>query len=530
MRGYRRPVIRRRSRWVPGRAAVRRAPGWLPRAVLVLALLGVAFVPVSGTVAGQQAIGCRVPACRQPVNAQRWVTPLQGDWAVGGGATGTYPVSGQAYAAAGDGVAAIGYGLTISAYALRDGSPLWQLNLPGFKPGSAIMSVRAWPGVVTVGVAAPSGTGRTEVVIDSVTGVALRQYPAALFGGAVLASTATTVIIGASSVTSYANGSGKVRWRLKADARQAWRADEHTHTLYLTESAGGYLQGAPVTGLQVINLNSGAERTLGSPTTNPFTGSLAEVVPGVPSVVLFTTASGVTAYNASTGGMLWSMHAVVPEGTDPAEGLVYLTSASGALLGVDPATGQVRRSVSGATAPGSAGMYVVRDGVALGLDRGASGEAWGYSLTAGRVTWTAPGLPWPHYFADVSGIGGSAAATDDAATYDPATDDIVVIVACRRLAPPAPPTLTPGSATAATTAPSGTTTAPSGLPGAPASGTGSRAASPDATGTATSPVHGPAGPSTGGTPTPAPTASGSPSATPSPPQMCAAPVLVALAI
>ena len=510
---------------------MRRAPGWLPRAVLLLALLGVAFTPVAGPVAGQQAIGCRVPACREPVNAQRWVTPLQGEWAVGSGATGTYPVSGQAYVAAGDGVAVIGYGLTVSAYALRDGLPLWQLNLPGFKPGAAIISVRAWSGVVTVGVAASSGTGRTEVVIDSMTGVALRQYPAALFGGAVLASTATTVIIGASSVTSYDNGSGKVRWRLKADARQAWRADEHTHTLYFTESAGGYLHGAPVTGLRVINLNSGAERPLGSPTTNPFTGSLAEVVPGIPGVVLFTSASGVTAYNASTGGLLWSMHAVVPEGTDPAEGLVYMTSASGALLGVDPATGQVRRSVSGATAPGSAGMYVVRDGVALGLDSGASGEAWGYNLSAGRVTWTAPGLPWPHYFADVSGIGGSAAATGD----------IVVIAACRRLAPAAPAapaTSTPGSATPGTATPG--TTAPSGASGAPTSETGSRVASPGTTRTATSPVHSPGGRSTGGTPTPTPTtstpttstptASGSPSATPSPPQMCAAPVLVALSI
>src|SRR6266567_1678404 len=129
--------------------------------------------------------------------------------------------------------------------------------------------------------------------------------------------------------------------------------------------------------------------------------------------------------------MLWSMRSVVPEGADPAQDLLYLTSATGALLGVDPLTGAVRHSVSGATAGGSAGMYVVRGGVALGLDNGASGEAWGYSLAAGRVTWTAPGLPWPHFFADVSGIGGSAALSGNT----------VVIAACQRLAPP--PTATP---------------------------------------------------------------------------------------
>src|SRR5262249_58914433 len=98
----------------------------------------------------------------------------------------------------------------------------------------------------------------------------------------------------------------------------------------------------------------------------------------------------------------------------------------------------------------------------------ASGEAWGYNVTAGRVTWTAPGLPWPHYFADVSGIGGSAAATGDAATYDPASDDTVVIAACRRLAPAAPATPPPGSAPPRATPPSGTT-APSGSSGAPTS-------------------------------------------------------------
>ena len=253
------------------------------------------------------------------------------------------------------------------------------------------MSVRAWPGVVTAGVASPGGRSRTEVVIDNVTGVAERRYPSALFGGAVTASTTVTTVVGPSSVTSYDNRTGNVRWRRPAGPGQAWRADGET--LYLTESSGGYLYGAQVTGLQVIDLISGSERTLGSPPANPFTGSLAEVFSGV---VVFTSASGVTAYDGSTGRLLWSMGAVVPEETDPAQGLAYFMSDTGALFGVDPMTGQVRRSISGAAAAGSAGIYVVRDGVALGLDSGSGGEAWGYSLTAGRVTWTVPGLSWPH--------------------------------------------------------------------------------------------------------------------------------------
>ena len=124
-------------------------------------------------------------------------------------------------------------------------------------------------------------------------------------------------------------------------------------------------------------------------------------------------------------------------------------------------------------------MYVVRDGVALGLDLGASGEAWGYSLAAGRVTWTASGLSWPHYFADLSGIGGSATSMGD----------IVVIAACKRLAPA------------------------TGQPAIPGTSAG--------TGPASQPA---------GTASPSASSSPSPSATPSPPQACAAPVLVALAV
>jgi hypothetical protein len=76
----------------------------------------------------------------------------------------------------------------------------------------------------------------------------------------------------------------------------------------------------------------------------------------------------------------------------------------GALIGIDPVTGQNER---GTSYPGPPGTYGVRDGVALGLDPGAHGAAWGYNIARKRVIWTTRSLPWPHFFVDLSGIGGS---------------------------------------------------------------------------------------------------------------------------
>ncbi len=224
-------------------------------------------------------------------------------------------------------------------------------------------------------------------------------------------------------MTSYDNKSGHIRWYHATGPNKSWQADGTT--LYIAESDGGYLGSAPVTALQVMNLSSGAERPLSSPVGQPFSGTLAAAADGV---ALFASAGGVTAYSGSTGGMLWSKPASVPEGTDPAQGLVYLTSAGSTLTGVDPLTGQVKTSVSGSGANGTAAMYVVRDGVALGLDGGASGDAWAYDVAAGRVTWTSSSLPWPHYFSDLSGLGGSAAVSGDS--------DVVVIAACPQLSSP----------------------------------------------------------------------------------------------
>jgi hypothetical protein len=456
------------------------------RGVLTLALLAVAFFPVTGLASGQQTPACR--GCRTPpVNAQRWTAQMPGQWTVGTGTTGVVPAAGQAYAAVGGGVAAVGDGRTVTGYVMGDGRRLWQVTLPG-PAGSSIISVRAWRGVVTAGLASPGAKSRTEAVIDSATGTVVRRYPAAMFGGAVTASVAATVIVGDTSVTGYDNGTGKVRWQRQTGVGQAWRTDGRT--LYVTESAGGLPGSAPVTGLRVVDLDSGTERTLSSPPGHPFAGTLAAAADGV---VLFASATGVTAYSGATGGPLWTMPGAVPEGDDPSAQLIYLT-VGGALVGVNPLTGAVRASVPGSTTTGSAGMYVVRGGVALGLDSGPGGEAWGYSVAAGRVTWTAAGLPWPHYFADLSGLGGSAAESGD----------VVVIAACPHLAP------------ATTTPTSGVSPAGSGTPGT--SPTPARSGGQSGSG------------SSSATQSPSVTPSPSASPTPAPLQLCADPELVALTL
>jgi hypothetical protein len=255
-------------------------------------------------------------------------------------------------------------------------------------------------------------------VLDATTGNQLRRYPAAVLGGAVAASKSATVIVGAAAVTSYNNATGRVRWR-HATGGQAWQVDGET--LYLAQSPAGSPESAPVTALRVIDLATGAERLLGAALGRPFSGTLATAADGA---VLFASTDGVTAYSGSTGGILWTVPGAVPEGVDPVAGLVDLTLPSGALAGVDPVTGTVQGSVPASAVTGTAGLYVVRDGVALGLNSGAGGTAWGYSMAKGQVTWTSPALPWPHFYSDLSGLGGSAAASDDT----------VVVTACARLA------------------------------------------------------------------------------------------------
>ena len=445
----------------------------LRRWALALVLVGVAVLPYPAlsAVSGAPAAACR-SGCRagSVPNMIKWTQPLLGSWQVIPGLTGTAPATGLAYASVGYGVAAVGAGLTVSGYSSSTGSPLWEETLTGFPAGAAIVSVRTWPSEVTVGVSYASAGHlvRTEVVISGLTGLPSGRYPAAAFGGAVAGSPQDTVIVGPATVTSYDNATGRVRWQLATgQVAQAWRTDDGI--LYMAESAGGFLGSAPVTALRQINLATGAQYVIRPIEGLSFAGTLSAAFDGV---VLFSTAGGVAAYNGSTGAWLWSVAGAVPEGTDPRKQRIYLTRQSN-LIAVNPLTGQVTATAPGSAADGSAGLYAVRDGVALGLDQGANGDAWGYDLGAQRVTMAAAGLGWPHYFVDVSGIGGSA---------DPGSN-LVVIAACTQLAPNPPVSASPSVTPSGTPVSSSTqtATAPASPAGSvPASSTPSGTPSPDA--------------------------------------------------
>jgi hypothetical protein len=405
----------------------------LRRWVLAAALLGVALVPypTQGAAGLPPAAACRL-GCRAGVvpSMVRWTAPLPGSWNVVSGLTGTVPASGLAYASVGGGIAAVGVGLTVYGYSSRTGALEWQDTLTGFPAGAAIVSVRAWPGEVTAGVsvrsagsASAGGAGashRTEVVISASHGVQTGRYPAAAFGGAVAGRPAYTVIVGATAVTSYDNATGHIRWRRSTGpVAQAWRTDGRW--LYVTQSARGFVDSAPVTALRRIDLATGTELVIQPLEGLAFDGALSTAFDGV---VLFSSAAGVTAYSGTTGARLWSAGGAVPESADRQPRRIYLTEGSN-LVGVNPQTGRVKATASGSAVNGAAGVYVVRDGVALGLDQGGSGDAWGFDLAVQRVTLAAAGLPWPHYFVDLSGVGGSA---------DPASG-LVIIAACSQLAP-----------------------------------------------------------------------------------------------
>lgn len=411
--------------------------------MLVAVLLAVVLIPYPVLADQQGAPACR-HGCHGPaqVNMQRWTAPLTGaSWVAGQGLAGTSPASGAAYLAVSDGVAAIGLGLTVNAFAENSGKPLWQVELAGFPVGAQIVSVRTWPDEVTVGVVA--GTRRTEVVLDGTTGAVTGQYPSALYGGAIGGSGRYTVIIAPDAVISYSNLSGRVLWRRTTrSANQAWRSDG-TY-LYLAQSSGGYLSGSPVSGLLRIDIGSGAVHQVVPLDSTVFAGALAAVYD---TVVLFTTATATTAYDGTTGLTLWSQPGTSPAGYDPTRRRIYLSSGQ-SMISVLPRNGRVDSTVSGV----GGNTYVIRDGVALGLDLlGADGEAWGYDVAAQRVALAASGLGWPHYFTDLSGVGGSA---------DPA-GNTVVIAACAATGPVPVPS---GSASA-----SGLASPPPPSPGATSS-------------------------------------------------------------
>ena len=499
----------------------------LRRCALAAVLLGVALLPypTQGTAGAPPAAACRV-GCRAGSlpSMVRWTTPLPGSWDVASGLTGTVPASGLAYASVGDGVATVGVGLTVYGYSSKTGVLQWQNTLTGFPAGAAIVSVRTWPGEVTAGVSYPpagraDAPERTEVVISDPAGVETGRYPAAAFGGAVAGSPKYTVVVGATAVTSYDNASGHIRWqRPTGQVAQAWRTDGNW--LYVAESAGGFVDSAPVTALRRIDLATGSELVVRPLEGLSFDGTLSTALDGV---VLFSSAAGVTAYSGTTGAWLWSVPGAVPESTDRRPRLIYLTEGSN-LVGVDPLTGRVKATASGSAVNGSAGVYVVKDGVALGLDQGGNGDAWGYDLAVQRVTLAAAGLPWPHYFVDLGGVGGSA---------DPASD-LVIIAACTQLAPSSltQPSASPSSGSV----PSASASAPSGAaPGPPASPSASPSGSPSSGLSGSPGTSTPPGPSGASGPSGAPGSAGStpsPSTTPStsagPGQGCLHPELVAL--
>jgi hypothetical protein len=475
----RRRTLRPRVRTVFGRIRVGTAATSprLRRWALALVLLGVVLLPYPslGAVSGVPAAACR-SGCRSGSvpSMVRWTQPLSGSWQVIAGLTGTVPTSGLAYVSVGYGVVAIGDGLNMSGYSSKTGAPLWEETLTGFPAGAAIVSVRTWPGEVTAGVSSTSAghPQRTEVVISGSTGTESGRYPAAMFGGAVWGSSQYTVIVGPTAVTSYDNATGRVHWQLATgQVEQAWRTDGGT--LYMAESADGFLGSAPVTALRQINLATGAQIVVQPLEGVSFPGTFSAAFDGV---VLFSTAAGVTAYDGTTGAWRWSMAGAVPEGTDPRRQRMYLTRGS-SLIAVNPLTGQVTATASGSAVSGSAGLYAVRDGVALGLDQGANGDAWGYNIDAQRVTLAASGLPWPHYFVDLSGVGGSA---------DP-TSDLVVIAACMQLAPSSPASATPSATSSGTTVP---TPPPTATATASPTGSGSASSTPSPSVSPSAPVQG----------------------------------------
>jgi PQQ-like domain len=367
----------------------------------------------------------------------RWIRPVPGSWAVQDGEAGTTPSVGQAYAALDSQVVAVGSGLSVSAYQAGTGHRLWTTVLTGFPAGSVITAVRVWPGMVTVGVVPPAasagsahggtadgGPPREEVLLRAATGHQVRAYPAAQFGGAVAASPAATIIVGPHAVTSYANRTGAVWWSRPTGADpQAWQVD--STDLYMAVAAGGYLGSAPVTALRRINLNTGAQRLI-RPGGPSFPGALSLAYRGV---VVFSSDRWARAYSGTTGHELWRYPGALPDTFDAVTGRLYLISGN-TLIGVNPQTGATLARV---TAASSSGLYGVREGAVLGIDHGALGKAWAYDIAAQQVRWTSRPLPWPHYFVDLSGIGGSA----------PPAQDAVLLAICGQVAAQPPGTGAP---------------------------------------------------------------------------------------
>ena len=311
------------------------------------------------------------------------------------------PAVGQAYVAVGGGVAVLGTGLSVTGYTLSSGKQLWQTALDA-PLGTEIISVRAWPGVITVGLLAPDGRSRTEVVLNATTGNQLRRYPAAVFGGAVAASRRRPSSSARPTVTSYNNATGRVRWQHKTAGGQSWQVDGQT--LYMAESPGGYLGSSQVTALRVIDLATGTRAVAEFPSRQSLLRDAGDGRGRRGAVRIPLRGDRVQRVDGrrAVGEARRGARGNRPGGR-PRRPHVARRRAGRRR----PGDGHGPRLGPRGRGPGAAGLYVVRDGVALGLNSGANGTAWEYDMAKGQVTYTSPALPWPHFYSDLSGLAAA---------------------------------------------------------------------------------------------------------------------------
>jgi outer membrane protein assembly factor BamB len=385
---------------------------WARRALLAVVLIGAVVIP--GRATSQQTQHCSGPRCRA-AGSILWTASLPGQWLAETGVAGTVASPDAAYTAMGGGLAVLAAGLRVTAFRLDTGSRAWQTTITGLPSGSEIVGVRAFGSVVAVGVQPPSGLApaRYEVIVSTATGSQLRSYSAAAFGGAIAADDGSVVVVDQTAVTAYANSTGRVLWsRAVGPPGQPWQVSGQYVYVAEPDGSAGVLQ------VRRISLGTGAEVVLRPPGGSAYPGTLSAVVDGV---MLFSTPGEVAAYDGATGRPRWHKDKMVLELADPSASAVYLASGT-ALVGLDIASGTV---VSRASLSVAGSLYWVSGGVALGLDQNALGDAWGYSLDSHRVLWTATGLPWPHFFVDLSGLGGSASPGGR----------VVLIATCARVGP-----------------------------------------------------------------------------------------------
>jgi hypothetical protein len=407
---------------------VTRGPAtWAKRAFVAVVLVGAAVIP--GRASSGQPQHCAGVRCTA-AGSILWSAWLPGVWLAQPGVAGTVPAKVGAYAATGGGVAVIGAGTGVTAFDESTGKRLWRAVLTGVPAGSAVVGVRAFRHVIAVGVAPAvliasqrglSGASRYEVMLSAATGKQIRIYPAATYGGAVAANANSTVIVGTHAITAYDNATGHVRWSTAIGGTgQAWRVTGDT--IYV--AGGGRSSGkSGRAAVHRIDLRTGAEQTTytatgtAAPGCKVTSGTAAgsqsavagNLAPGSLSdaagnVVLFSGANGVRAYDGTDGTLLWCRSSADVELADSGQdGVAYLASG-GRLIGVKIATNV---TVSSAPISVASSLYSATNGVALGLDEDGLGEAWGYNLSTRRIVWTSASLPWPHYFVDLSGLGGS---------------------------------------------------------------------------------------------------------------------------